>query len=177
MSLVKKCQVCNKLEFILYKLNNDHHCPICTKKSINIDNLDNEYTYCYCNECNIAYRYNNKKKHHILHKYGNFYYAEVIEKYCTKGYNVNYMPMFKDEIYFKNLLYDETTTFDWKSYEKQDDCCVCFEKTTHTTECGHFLCEECIPNLKNNTCPMCRKELQYIVKQPDPDLYDDDNIY
>ena len=101
MSLVKKCQVCNKLEFILYKLNHDHHCPICTKKSINIDYLDNVYTYCYCNECNIAYRYNNKKKHHILHKYGNFYYAEVIEKYCTKGYNVNYMPMFKDEIYFK----------------------------------------------------------------------------
>lgn len=37
-------------------------------------------------------------------------------------------------------------------------CCVCWEKVSiqAKTSCGHFLCENCAPNLCTTSCPMCR---------------------
>lgn len=179
MSLNKICQVCKKLEFILYKLNDEHYCPLCAKLSKNITNLcvDATYLYCFCGGCKIVYRYNKTKKHHTLHKYGNFYYAEIIERYTINNITTNNMPTFLSELNFTSVLENPHNKLCWKSFEKTDYCCVCFEETTHTTECGHFLCETCIPSLTDNICPICRKKLEYIQPNstPNPILYDDDD--
>ena len=45
--------------------------------------------------------------------------------------------------------------------DKEDECCVCYDHTTHTIFCGHNICESCITNImqysKTLACPMCRK--------------------
>ncbi len=37
------------------------------------------------------------------------------------------------------------------------ECCVCLDKTLIKTDCEHYLCLACWSNLKNNSCPICRK--------------------
>ena len=39
------------------------------------------------------------------------------------------------------------------------ECCVCFEKTTEFTACGHPLCKECSEKLQKNECPVCKKSM------------------
>jgi len=46
-------------------------------------------------------------------------------------------------------------------YNEDQKCCVCFENTTDTTVCDHYICLGCrdICILKNKPdCPMCRKQ-------------------
>ena len=51
--------------------------------------------------------------------------------------------------------------------QKEEECCICFEQLTikFKLECGHDLFHEnCINNLMNNTCPLCRT----IITIPNP---------
>ena len=40
------------------------------------------------------------------------------------------------------------------------ECVVCFEKTIHITECGHFVCKSCRSQLQKSECPYCRKYIK-----------------
>merc|ERR1719446_1202710 len=41
----------------------------------------------------------------------------------------------------------------------ESECCVCFLSTNLVTPCGHVLCQQCRPGLRDNRCPMCRADL------------------
>ena len=181
------CQICKRQAFIIYKINDEHYCPMCTSPLITLDinNLDDSsvpfsvvpfsvvpfsvvpfsvvpYTYCFCNNCNTVCRYNLERKHHTLNIYGNFYFAEVVDHYELNNIKYNGMPAFNSSNYFVYLYNNNNIKLYWKSFEVSDKCSICYEDTCHTTECGHFLCETCIPSLNNNTCPICRTVLKYI---------------
>ena len=55
-----------------------------------------------------------------------------------------------------------------------EECCVCFEETHNTIQCGHRLCTECVGNImrhnKEMICPLCRKKHEntngLIIKYP-----------
>ncbi len=39
-------------------------------------------------------------------------------------------------------------------------CCICYEKNYVTkTSCNHHICINCLMELKNIICPLCRKDL------------------
>jgi len=40
-----------------------------------------------------------------------------------------------------------------------DECIVCYEPTISRTKCNHLLCLECQSLLRDNLCPICRKNL------------------
>lgn len=46
----------------------------------------------------------------------------------------------------------------WYEYRK---CTICHEpmKSKHVLDCKHNVCLICLPNLRKNECPVCRKEL------------------
>lgn len=39
------------------------------------------------------------------------------------------------------------------------ECCVCLEKTSKLTPCGHPLCKVCSEKIKKNECPVCKKSI------------------
>lgn len=43
----------------------------------------------------------------------------------------------------------------------EDECCVCYENTNQSIECGHIICDDCIKKIMDHSktlkCPMCRK--------------------
>ena len=39
------------------------------------------------------------------------------------------------------------------------ECCVCLEKTSKLTPCGHPLCNACSEKLQKNECPVCKKSM------------------
>jgi hypothetical protein len=46
-------------------------------------------------------------------------------------------------------------------YSASEVCCICFENTTDTTDCGHFICFVCRDKCciqEKFSCPICRKE-------------------
>lgn len=45
---------------------------------------------------------------------------------------------------------------------KKVDCCVCMEEMpkSDNLDCGHSVCRGCIAQLRNDTCPMCRREIK-----------------
>ena len=40
-----------------------------------------------------------------------------------------------------------------------NECCVCLEKTSKLTPCGHPLCNACSEKLQKNECPVCKKSM------------------
>lgn len=44
---------------------------------------------------------------------------------------------------------------------KYEKCCVCEEamKSKDSLKCSHFVCIDCLGNMRKNECPVCRKEL------------------
>lgn len=52
----------------------------------------------------------------------------------------------------------------FESSNKFGDCCVCYDKTSTTTSCSHFLCVECWTQIKNK-CPYCRTKNITIKKK------------
>jgi hypothetical protein len=47
------------------------------------------------------------------------------------------------------------------SFAEENDmiCPVCYETTFYKTQCGHCLCMNCAYELRENSCPLCRREL------------------
>jgi hypothetical protein len=41
------------------------------------------------------------------------------------------------------------------------DCCVCLDEMPESDnlDCGHPLCRGCVGNLRNDKCPMCRRDI------------------
>lgn len=45
-----------------------------------------------------------------------------------------------------------------KAIERHNECTVCFEPLNPLVlPCGHTVCFDCVPKLKKDICPMCRK--------------------
>jgi len=42
------------------------------------------------------------------------------------------------------------------------ECCVCMEEMpgSDKLDCGHPLCRDCVGNLRNDKCPLCRREIK-----------------
>lgn len=57
---------------------------------------------------------------------------------------------------YNNMVLEEAVI----PYSSSEVCCICFENTTDTTECGHYICfvcrDKCCIQEKLN-CPICRK--------------------
>lgn len=47
----------------------------------------------------------------------------------------------------------------------KDTCCVCYDNCNTTLACNHYLCSECMDNIKKTTkdflCPLCRDSEKY----------------
>lgn len=45
---------------------------------------------------------------------------------------------------------------------EQDDCCVCYERmpTSDALECSHLVCQTCVKQLRDDSCPMCRATIK-----------------
>jgi hypothetical protein len=44
---------------------------------------------------------------------------------------------------------------------EKTDCCVCMEEMPDADklDCGHALCRNCVKSLRNDKCPMCRRDI------------------
>ena len=49
-----------------------------------------------------------------------------------------------------------------KSSGKTEDCCVCYDPVPEVEflECDHSVCKNCIGQLRDTRCPMCRAEIK-----------------
>lgn len=45
----------------------------------------------------------------------------------------------------------------FKKFLNVENCCICFEETTVTTDCKHHCCHRCMEKIK--VCPICRQNL------------------
>jgi len=55
---------------------------------------------------------------------------------------------------------------DETNFDENDECCICLEKDKlWKTSCNHIVCKNCIPQMKNKKCPMCRKNLLKEINQ------------
>lgn len=45
--------------------------------------------------------------------------------------------------------------------KKINDCSICNIKTSCKTQCNHFICLNCVGQLQNSICPLCRKVLKF----------------
>lgn len=60
----------------------------------------------------------------------------------------------------------KTEDEDESSFDDNDECCICLEKDKlWKTSCNHIVCKNCIPQMKNKICPMCRKNLLKEINQ------------
>ena len=52
------------------------------------------------------------------------------------------------------------------SLEKPDECPVCMESLENTDiplKCGHWVHKDCLMKWKEDTCPICRTEIKFII--------------
>lgn len=42
------------------------------------------------------------------------------------------------------------------------ECCVCYEENCWIIECGHLICKNCVPRIKNLKCPLCKSSIHFI---------------
>ena len=85
----------------------------------------------------------------------------------------------KEDIFIKVINY-----FDLKCLIDCDECCICYDKTSFKTEmCKHYICLECVAKMKTIkppqdmnyfNCPMCKAEVNEMVRRPDNFVSDDD---
>lgn len=62
-----------------------------------------------------------------------------------------------------HMMTEETTTIDLVEQScTKIDCCVCMEEmpVSDKLDCGHPLCRGCLGQLRNDKCPMCRREIK-----------------
>ena len=109
-------------------------------------------------KCKYTYQGRNYKQPYVLYscKYKSFKHAlEVIQKITTK-YKILNGDLESPENY-EELKLEECVL----PYSESECCSVCFENTTDTTICDHYICfncrEKCILQNQPN-CPICRNE-------------------
>lgn len=54
---------------------------------------------------------------------------------------------------------EERNCLDYICARERYECCICYEKIPSTckTYCNHYICRECVGQLKEYKCPMCRR--------------------
>jgi hypothetical protein len=57
---------------------------------------------------------------------------------------------------YTEMFETEECCEDFDEYKKDDECCVCMEKTRTKTDCKHSLCIGCWSQLQKRCCPMCK---------------------
>ena len=45
--------------------------------------------------------------------------------------------------------------------QEKNECSICWENAYWKTDCNHYLCRDCIPQLRKFSCPMCRKSFRH----------------
>ena len=56
-----------------------------------------------------------------------------------------------------------TKTINVSASDITDTCSICLESTNTVTECGHHFHQECIDEIEDSRCPMCRRHIKYIT--------------
>jgi len=166
---IKKCQLCKFTGYYCYHTSdNNLYCPICIENISETFYSEENFHYNYCKECKIIFRYNELNIHHHLYDTGKLYYAEIIDKYTCFNNVFNFCPKFEDFNKercneFINLYNNNIIKIEWINNISFNECCVCFNETSHYTECCHSVCTDCLKPLQN--CPICRHKLKYTVYQ------------
>lgn len=163
----KKCEFCNFNSFFSLVNSTSLSCPFCENHKCIKFYTQYENHYCYCNQCQIIFKYNENQIHHQLYDDGNIYYTEIISKYVFRNCVFSYCPIFKDfdetrQKEFIRLFEMNIIQLEFTIHKKEDICCVCYETTCHHTECNHFVCEKCIQSL--TLCPICRYSFTIVNK-------------
>jgi hypothetical protein len=65
----------------------------------------------------------------------NYEYSKLFDKFIMK----------EDKIQKEEIL----TALCFIKHQKIEECCVCMDKTTSQTKCGHFLCRICYTKMYN----------------------------
>ena len=48
--------------------------------------------------------------------------------------------------------------------ESKPECCICYEdEKCCVNRCGHLICSECVIQIKNSKCPLCRMPIRIIA--------------
>lgn len=47
---------------------------------------------------------------------------------------------------------------------RSEECCVCYETTTHHLTCFHVVCPNC--EARVNACPLCRRPFEKKIHKP-----------
>ena len=60
-----------------------------------------------------------------------------------------------------DIIRTNTSTFIILTMYEYRKCCLCNEpmSSKYSLKCGHDVCLICLPNLRKNECPICRKNL------------------
>ena len=183
MELLKNCQVCNYKTYLTFIQNDKISCNLCcsdentTCIDDKLKSIDPNYHYIYCKSCFFLFRFNKDDLHHDLNIYGKIYFIEIIDKYKLFGKEYNCIPTMSDLDKLVESINMNWIEFHWISQKIKDECCICFNETTNTTECNHIVCSDCVNKI--DKCPMCRKEKTYKIKNihDDDDDDDDDDDY
>jgi hypothetical protein len=91
-----------------------------------------------------------------LHLHSELATAEVLSvKPTPVTVPVVSVPNGKEEV--KDLVEQSSTKL-----KKSDCCCVCMEEmpSSDNLDCGHPVCRGCVAQLRNTTCPICRREIK-----------------
>lgn len=54
-------------------------------------------------------------------------------------------------------------------YWPVEECCVCYESTLNRTPCKHYVCTDCIDQISNGQCPLCRTIINDIEQRQKDD--------
>jgi len=111
-------------------------------------------------------------------RYNSVYTSPTIDTVSELQKQLNYIantiiPSIKFDVFLgiytsedtKNCPVQQINELVQKIYNKKDEeCCVCMERTITKTPCKHILCFLCWEKLKILKCPCCRSNIRYVHK-------------
>lgn len=85
---------------------------------------------------------------------------ENFNSYIDNKFKLRYEFCTCGNLVFEDGLCESCFVF---SYENEEECAICKENEPnrwYELECGHVFHMNCIKKVKNNKCPLCRKEIK-----------------
>ena len=111
----------------------------------------------------LLYRRNNELKRQIREcYYDNF---ELFMELNYVHYKLNKMQENKKEMKYREIIKYLLKNINYQS-ETNDKCSIClceFNDETINLPCGHYLHFDCFDKLQNNSCPLCRKDINFDI--------------
>lgn len=111
----------------------------------------------------LLYRRNNELKKQIREcYYDNF---ELFMELNYMHYKLNKMEENKKEMKYREIIKYLLKNINYQS-ETNDKCSIClceFNDETINLPCGHYLHFDCFDKLQNNSCPLCRKDINFDI--------------